>query len=276
MKRDTDEHMPSRPEETIPGVTSPPPAEGEKNPRGRRPPRKSTPVVVIACLAVLCGAGAWAFLPQVLNNGQQEQAAATTQPATIATATPRPTPTLRLTDYTEPVHGFTVKFLSPPSHSRMTLALTEETTSTADVYSPENSGQSVMALPLPCMDPAHTTEVLQATLDATVKNSADSGKPGSAPPTMETRELTTVQSFAAVRANFTYTDYDGRTLRAQILTVMHGSTIIQVLALSGSSPDPLLDSGQKTFMESLRFLDRPAPGAPVCTDPSQLPGVSAS
>lgn len=275
MNRNPDDHTPSQPDETDSGPRLPLSTEANENQRGKPGRKRRTMAVGIAGFAVLCGAGAWAILPQVPNSGQREAVAATTQPAPALTATARPTPTLRLTDYTEPVHGFTVKFLSPPEHKKETLQLTAQTTAIADLFNPENSGQSVMALPLPCMDPARTTDVLQATMDATVRTSGNAGKPGSAPPVVETQERTTVQSFPAIRGKFTYTDNDNRRLTAQTLIVMHGSTIIQAIALSGASPDPVLDAGQKTFMESLSFLDRPAPTAPMCTDPSQLPGVSA-
>ncbi|MDQ0031696.1 hypothetical protein [Arthrobacter bambusae] len=108
-------------------------------------------------------------------------------------------------------------------------------------------------------------------MDSTVNNY---GRSNSAAPVVQSSDPTTLESFPAIRGKFTYTDADGRRLNVQILTVMHGSTIIQAVAISGSSPDAFLDAGQKAFMDSLHFLDRPAPSAPMCTDPSQLPEVA--
>ncbi|MFK4299320.1 hypothetical protein ABH924_004501 [Arthrobacter sp. GAS37] len=271
MNRDTDDRAPAQPDETVQGAALPlsTEADGKKSQRqsGRR---RNTLFIGIAALVVLCGVGAWALFPQVPNEGQHQAVASATPPAPAPTTTAQPTPTLRLTDYTDPTHGFAVKLLSPPTHSKVAIPLTSDTTVTADVFSAEYHGQSVIAVPLPCMNPAHTTEILQGFMDSTVSNS---GKSTSAPPVVETRDPTTLQSFPAIRGKFTYTDTDGRRLTAQILTVMHGSTIIQALAISGSSPDAFLDAGQKAFMDSLRFLDRPAPSAPMC-DPSQLPGAA--
>jgi hypothetical protein len=268
MNRDTDDQAPAQPDETIHGAVPPLSMEADgKNSQRQSGRRRNSLVFGIAALVILCGVGAVALLPQALNGDQHEAAASTTQAAPPHTPTARPTPTPRLTDFADPTHGFEVKLLSPPTHVKVAIALTPETTATADVFNAEYHGQSVMALPLPCMNPAHTTEILQGFMDSAVNNS---GKSVSAPPVVESRDPTTLQSFPALRGKFTYTAADGRRLTAQILTVMHGSTIIQALAISGSSPDAFLDAGQKAFMDSLRFLDRPAPSAPMC-DASQLP-----
>lgn len=265
MNRESEDHTPAQPDETIQGV-APLLSTGTDGKNGQRQSgrRRSTLVFGIAGLAVLCGAGVWALLPQALNGGQDAAAASTTQAAPPPTPTARPTPTPRLTDYTDPTHGFEVKLLSPPTHTKVAIPLTADTTATADVFNAQYHGQSVIAVPLPCMNPAHTTEILQGFMDSTVNGQ---GKSTSAPPVVETRDSTTLQSFPAILGKFTYTDADGRRLNAQILTVMHGSTLIQALAISGSSPDAFLDAGQKAFMDSLHFLDRPAPSAPMC-DPS--------
>ncbi|MGO4856220.1 hypothetical protein [Arthrobacter sp. 2MCAF14] len=271
MDRETNDHMPTQPDETIQGAALPLSTEADgQNSQRQSGPRRNTLFIGIAALVVLCGVGAWALYPQTLNGGPHAAAASTTQAAPLPTATAQPTPTLRLTDYTDPTHGFEVKLLSPPTHTKVAIPLTADTTATADVFNAQYHGQSVIAVPLPCMNPAHTTEILQGFMDSTVNNS---GKSTSAPPVVETRDPTTLQSFPAILGKFTYTDADGRRLTAQILTVMHGSTLIQALAISGSSPDAFLDAGQKAFMDSLRFLDRPAPSAPMC-DASQPPGAA--
>lgn len=272
--RNTDGHAPTRPGEPIAGVpVSSSSAEDDTNGQRPKPNRKrSTLVFGIAGLALLCGVGASALLPRVIVGVEPESAASTKQPVPPPTATSRPTPTMRLTEFTDPIHGFTVKFLSPPTHTKVAVFLTAKMPITVDVFTDEYSGQTVMAYPLSCMDPAHTTEVLRSFVKTRVNNS---GKSSSAPPAVQSQNLTTVQSFPAIRSKFTYTDSDDRRLTSQTVTVMHGSTVIESIALSGSSPDPFLDAAHKAFIESLRFLDKAAPSAPMCTGSSQLPGVSA-
>ncbi|BAS14323.1 hypothetical protein AHiyo8_26260 [Arthrobacter sp. Hiyo8] len=103
------------------------------------------------------------------------------------------------------------------------------------------------------MNPAHTTEILQGFMDSTVNGQ---GKSTSAPPVVETRDSTTLQSFPAILGKFTYTDADGRRLNAQILTVMHGSTLIQALAISGSSPMPsLMPDKRPSWTHSTSWTD---------------------
>ncbi|WP_306972571.1 hypothetical protein [Arthrobacter bambusae] len=172
---------------------------------------------------------------------------------------------MTLTEFTDPVDGFAVKFRSAPEHTKVEVSLTPmsfgDATATADVFYERFTGQTVAAFPVPCTkDSARTPDILRGTLESTLENL---GSAAATKPVIETQILTTIQSFPAIHATFTYT-VSGTKITAKFLAVMHGSTVIDAIAATTSAPDPVIEEEQKTFMESFRLLDGPSTATPKC------------
>ncbi|MDP9904582.1 hypothetical protein [Arthrobacter bambusae] len=165
--------------------------------------------------------------------------------------------------FTDRTHGFAARFSGTPTTSTQKDTFYDGSPLRIDSFDVYDAGvaETVSVTNLPCnFDPSTVRDVVGQRFDVHVKTMAETL--GGAV-VVQQREETTVQSFPAVHGTFTITDSKGQKKTGTLLSVMHGASMIHVLAISEAPASAEIDK-QQVFLDSFRFLDQAAPGGPTC------------
>lgn len=247
-------------------------------PRSRRPGRRNalrfslvtgiTTVALFVGYAVVNAAhhGWDDFLSGAYKAVQTNDAAPTPSPDPAASTTPSPNQARpSVAEFVQETHGFAAQFRTPPlstQQQRPAFDGASYTIYTFKAYD-QDSTQVINAASLPCTPrPESLDAALEQSVEKAVVSIADQM---TAEPVIDSQARGEVQGFPAEWRSFTLTLPNGQQATGQILTVAHGTTIIEVLS-AGTADSQAKETTD--FIESFRLLDSSAPAAPLCTEPA--------
>lgn len=193
-------------------------------------------------------------------------AAPTPSPPPAASPTPSPNQALpSVAEFVQETHGFAAQFRTPPLSTQQQAPAFDGSSYTVYTFRTydRDSAQVINAASLPCTPrPERLDASLEQSVEKAVVSIADQM---TAEPVIDSQARGEVQGFPAEWGSFTLTLPNGQQATGEILTVAHGTTIIEVM--SAGTAD---SQAQQTtdFIESFRLLDSSAPAAPLCTDPA--------
>lgn len=206
------------------------------------------------------------FLSGASKAAGTPNAAPTPSPDPPASTTPSPRQARpSVAEFVQETHGFAAQFRTPPLSTQQQAPAFDGSSYTVYTFRTydRESTQEINAASLPCTPrPENLDAALEQSVEKAVVSIAD--QMTAAEPVIQNQARGEVQGFPAEWGSFTLTLPNGQQATGQILTVAHGTTILQVMSAGTADSQAQVTTD---FIESFRLLDSSTPAAPLCTDP---------
>lgn len=167
-------------------------------------------------------------------------------------------------EFIDPVNGIAATFHTPPLSTKRDFPIGDGTTISGDLFQAKKGQafEEIIAMPLPCMvSPDKIPDTLRDSAAGSLMNLADGT---ASAPVIEDQELVSIQSYPGIRTALSLTDQNGAKTTGTLLTILHGSSLVLVIAHAlPTAGVEEIQQGQD-FIDSFRFLDQHAPTAPSC------------